>query len=123
MKMIKMQCPSCRAQLEIDTENRNFAFCQYCGTKFWIDNEHDTNQTIHYFNEAELKKIEEETRRYNKEEIQNRKVEKFRIILLIALVFVGIIFTILKKGTLAFISFDLAVLDLMAVLVYIKDIL
>lgn len=32
MLMVALKCPSCGAACEID-ENREFAFCQYCGTK------------------------------------------------------------------------------------------
>lgn len=123
MKIIKMQCPSCRAQLEIDSENRNYAFCQYCGTKFWIENEHDTTHTVHYVNEAELKKIEEETRRYNKEEARKRKLEMFRIIVFIILTLAGTISLLMKNGDLAFLFYDLAVLAFIMALVYVKDIL
>lgn len=35
MKLVKLACPNCNANLEIE-ETREFAFCTYCGTKIAI---------------------------------------------------------------------------------------
>lgn len=38
MKLISLKCPNCGAQLQIDAE-KEFVFCEHCGTKILIDNE------------------------------------------------------------------------------------
>lgn len=38
MKIIKLTCPNCNANLDLDSE-REFGFCQYCGTKVYIQEE------------------------------------------------------------------------------------
>ena len=38
MKLVKLECPNCKAPLEID-QDRLFVFCQYCGTKILLDDE------------------------------------------------------------------------------------
>ena len=50
--MIVLSCPNCSATLELD-ENRQFAFCQYCGTKitnisncFELDRKTEINNLI-----------------------------------------------------------------------------
>ena len=50
-------CPNCKANLSIDDDNRDYAFCQYCGTKIMLD---DYRSTYRYVDEAELKHAETE---------------------------------------------------------------
>ena len=38
MKVIKLVCPNCKANLELD-DSREFGFCQYCGTKILLEKE------------------------------------------------------------------------------------
>lgn len=38
MKLIAMKCPCCNGELNVDGD-REFCFCQYCGTKIMIDDE------------------------------------------------------------------------------------
>lgn len=38
MKVIKLVCPNCKANLELD-DSREFGFCQYCGTKIFLAKE------------------------------------------------------------------------------------
>lgn len=38
MKLIAMKCPCCNGELNVDSD-REFCFCQYCGTKIMIDDE------------------------------------------------------------------------------------
>ena len=44
MKLIKLTCPNCNANLDLDSE-REFGFCQYCGTKIAIQKEVPHTQT------------------------------------------------------------------------------
>ena len=50
-------CPNCKANLTIDDNNRDFAFCQYCGAKIMLD---DYRSIYRYVDEAELKQAETE---------------------------------------------------------------
>ena len=72
MKLVAMTCPECKANIDVDvTGNRNFAFCQYCGSKILID---DGTKHIKFSYEdvAKVRKIEadqeEKAHQYQQEE-------------------------------------------------------
>lgn len=48
-------CPSCNANISIDYENRDFAFCQYCGSKIMLD---DYRSIYRVIDEAKIKQAE-----------------------------------------------------------------
>ena len=60
MKLIKMKCPSCGADLELDGEKPQ-AFCTYCGQKIMIDDEvqrlklADAERTGYQFEKGRIK--------------------------------------------------------------------
>lgn len=56
MKLIKMTCANCGAQLELDADRRQ-AFCTYCGTKLYLD-DGGINVTNRIIDEARLKEAE-----------------------------------------------------------------
>ena len=49
-----VKCPSCGAALTVKDDNRDFMFCEFCGTKVRLD---DYQETHRYVNEAEIEKI------------------------------------------------------------------
>lgn len=51
INLIKLQCPNCSANLEVDASLKQ-CFCQYCGTKLLINNENE--KTIKIVNEADM---------------------------------------------------------------------
>ena len=53
--MQSCKCPECGAELEIKDDNRDFLFCQYCGTKIMLDNYRSTQRII---DEARIKEAE-----------------------------------------------------------------
>ena len=53
--MRKLECPSCGANLELKEDNRDFAFCEFCGAKITLD---DFRSTHHVVDEARLKEAE-----------------------------------------------------------------
>ena len=66
MKMIKMRCPNCNADLSVDSDQK-ICFCSYCGTRILLDDEtttynvnvkYDQNINQHNYDEAELKRLE-----------------------------------------------------------------
>lgn len=61
-----VKCPGCGADLTVKDGNRDFMFCEYCGTKVRLD---DYQETHRYVNEAEVKKVEADR------EIELRKME------------------------------------------------
>ena len=48
-------CPNCNASLTIDDQDREFAFCQYCGAKMMLDDYRSTQRII---DEAKLRQTE-----------------------------------------------------------------
>lgn len=62
-----VKCPGCGADLTVKDGNRDFMFCEYCGTKVRLD---DYQETHRYVNEAEVKKVEADR------EIELKKLEQ-----------------------------------------------
>lgn len=68
MKLVNLKCPECGAQLKVDP-NREFVYCEYCGTKILLDKEERISRTI---DEASIRKTEAE------EKIQIQKIKANR---------------------------------------------
>ena len=65
-------CPSCRASLSIKGDNRDFAFCEYCGTKIMLD---DYRSTRHIVDEARLRRVEAEQEKARFVALQSQRRE------------------------------------------------
>lgn len=101
-----VKCPGCGADLTVKDGNRDFMFCEYCGTKVRLD---DYQETHRYVNEAEVKKVEadreielrkmELEERANQTSRQNRLEDEKRG-LLIGLVGFALFFLLCKLGEL-----------------------
>lgn len=61
-----VKCPSCGAELTVKDDNRDFMFCEFCGTKVRLD---DYQETHRYVNEAEVQRVKAE------KEIKLRELE------------------------------------------------
>lgn len=48
-------CPNCNASLTIDDQDREFAFCQYCGAKIMLDDYRSTQRIV---DEAKMRQVE-----------------------------------------------------------------
>ena len=57
ISLISVKCPECGANLGLE-ENRQQAFCSYCGAKILISN--DNEYVVKQINEAEIKRAETE---------------------------------------------------------------
>lgn len=68
-----VKCPSCGAELTVKDENRDFIFCEYCGTKVRLD---DYRETHRFVDEARLKEAEVQMKRLEMEEAHNREVDE-----------------------------------------------
>lgn len=66
-----VKCPSCGGELTVKDENRDFMFCEYCGTKVRLDDYRETHRFVDEARiqeskdakELELKKMEFEERK------------------------------------------------------------
>lgn len=52
-----VKCPSCGAELTVKDDNRDFMFCEFCGTKVRLD---DYRETYRYVDEAEVQRVKAE---------------------------------------------------------------
>lgn len=86
-----VKCPGCGADLTVKDDNRDFMFCEYCGTKVRLD---DYQETHRYVDEArikeaelEMKKLEvEEKKRQDEREDAPRQIKLGLAILVICIV-------------------------------------
>ena len=66
-----VKCPSCGGELTVKDENRDFMFCEYCGTKVRLDDYQETHRFVDEARiqeskdakELELKKMEVEEKK------------------------------------------------------------
>ncbi len=64
--MRTLKCPNCSASLTIQDDNRDFAFCEFCGTKIMLDDYRSTHRVV---DEAKIRQAEVER------EIKLKKIE------------------------------------------------
>lgn len=96
MKLIKLTCANCGAELELDADRKQ-AFCTYCGAKQLIDDE-----SIRIIDEARLKEAEvrlkeleyEHEREIREETIRREQKKSFQISIAAFLVILFITFII-----------------------------
>lgn len=67
--MRELTCSKCNATLVIRNDNRDVAFCEYCGNKLVLD---DYRETFRYVDEADVKRAENE--RYEAEASEKRRI-------------------------------------------------
>ena len=90
IRMVSLKCPECGANLSIEKE-RDYCYCQYCGTKIILDNG-STTHTYRNIDEARIKEAELESALRMKEiEI----TEKNKAIKIKASIILGIIGSLL----------------------------
>ena len=88
-------CTNCGANLTIQEDNRDFAFCQYCGTKIMLDDYRSTHRVVDEAKivqaEADkivkLKKIE----LLEKKQLEKKRIRKMKIIASLCLVITALI--------------------------------
>ena len=99
-------CTNCGANLTIQEDNRDFAFCQYCGTKIMLDDYRSTHRVVDEAKivqaEADkivkLKKIE----LLEKKQLEKKRIRKMKI----SCFSINIIFAMLFKSGFIYILFD-----------------
>ena len=97
--MRNCSCINCGANLTIDDNNRDYAFCQYCGAKIMLDDYRSTHRVI---DEAKIKQAETERivklrqMEIAERERKNReKMTRFKIVISLILGIVGIIMMVI----------------------------
>ena len=90
--MRSFNCSKCGANLTIQDENREFAFCEYCGTKIMLDDYRSTHRII---DEAKIKQaeVEREIKMKELELIEKQQIakeRKIKIKIIISLCVIGI---------------------------------
>lgn len=61
-----IKCPSCGAELTVKDDNRDFMFCEFCGTKVRLD---DYQETHRFVDEARIRESE------NEKELELKRME------------------------------------------------
>lgn len=89
-------CPNCGASLNFGESNRDFGFCQYCGTKIMFD---DFRSTHRYVDEARIKEAEiekeirlKEIELEEKADAHSRRGTKVALIIALVLFLGGFLF-------------------------------
>lgn len=92
-------CPNCNANLTIEDDNRDFAFCQYCGAKIMLDDYRSTQRIV---DEAKIKQAEFDREIRLKElalqEKQNEQKQRSRKILTNLWIIASVIVVIIVIG-------------------------
>ena len=79
-----VKCPGCGADLTVKDDNRDFMFCEFCGTKIRLDDYQETHRFVDEARiqeskdakELELKKMEQE--RWRTEDANRTAVAYFK---------------------------------------------
>ena len=87
------KCPNCNANLTIDDENRDFAFCQYCGSKIMFDDYRSTHRVV---DEAKIKQAEfdREIRLKELHIEETQIIQRNRIRKILTYIWIGSIFAV-----------------------------
>lgn len=91
MKLINLKCPECNAELKVNPD-REFIYCEYCGTKILLDKEEKITRTI---DEAEIRKAEAEEKIKIKEIESDEKKHKYLLIEMVVTIIFIIVFFVL----------------------------
>lgn len=80
--MLNLKCPNCGGELQVQSD-REFCFCQYCGTKILLSDENkktiNINKNVTYttVNEADKLRAENERLKLENDIYKERENEKF----------------------------------------------
>ena len=96
MKLIKLICPNCGAQLEFDGSSQK-AFCQYCGTELMLDQEKhrvewdNAEEAGYRFEKGRMQARQEAQQQYRDYSERSAYSDKDRTTALLLCVFLGVI--------------------------------
>ncbi len=80
IEFIKLKCPSCDADLRIDS-SLNVCYCQYCGTRILIDGQSDT--VINAKKEIEMQKEKHRAEKEKREFETNESNKTFKQLIIV----------------------------------------
>ena len=93
-----VKCPNCGGELTVKDENRDFMFCEYCGTKVRLDDYQETHRFVDEARIQESKDAKElELKRLEFEEKKRKEDNKIGFICLGPLVLMPVIIEIFVK--------------------------
>lgn len=99
--MRTLKCTNCNANLTIQDDNRDFAFCEFCGTKIMLDDYRSTHRIV---DEAKIKQAEvereiklKELELIEKKQIAKKRRTKIKIIVTICVLLFAAIFILVGK--------------------------
>lgn len=93
-----VKCPSCGGELTVKDENRDFMFCEYCGTKVRLDDYQETHRFVDEARIQESKDAKElELKKMEFEEKKRKEDNKIGFICLGLLVLMPVIIEIFVK--------------------------
>lgn len=96
--MIKLVCPACGANLEVDNKLSQ-CFCQYCGAKILLHNENEFVDRIVDEAKLEEQKNEKERIEFEKHKFQEQQKDlekgiKLIVILMLGMIYIGFFITL-----------------------------
>jgi len=93
-----VKCPSCGAELMVKDGNRDFMFCEYCGTKIRLDDYQETHRFVDEARIQESKDAKElELKKMEFEEKKRKESNKIGFVCLGLLVLMPVIIEICVK--------------------------
>lgn len=93
-----VKCPSCGAELMVKDGNRDFMFCEYCGTKIRLDDYQETHRFVDEARIQESKDAKElELKKMEFEEKKRKEGNKIGFVCLGLLVLMPVIIEICVK--------------------------
>lgn len=93
-----VKCPSCGGELTVKDANRDFIFCEYCGTKVRFDDYQETHRFVDEARIQESKDAKElELKKMEFEEKKRKEDNKIGLICLGLLVLMPVIIEIFVK--------------------------
>lgn len=93
-----VKCPSCGGELTVKDANRDFIFCEYCGTKVRLDDYQETHRFVDEARIQESKDAKElELKRMELEEKKRKEDHKIGFVCLGLLILMPVIIEIFVK--------------------------
>ena len=130
MKLIKLTCPSCGAQFNVDPESK-IGFCQFCGNSLYVDEADERKEYVYRkIDEAEIKKVESQTdiRKVELEHDFKRKnillgLLGIYVLVLLIVMIIAIVGMINNSESSKFIWFVFGVMVSLPVMIYLTTLL
>ena len=94
-------CPNCGSNLTLDDTDRDFAFCQYCGTKILLSERHEDTKRI--IDEAKIEELRLRSQAILFEQEERRKASNFKRKMII--LWLCVVATLVLSGVLVYLFY------------------